>query len=88
MEDYYEGREWSTFMDGDDCNECRNYERDEKKLRKRIKQLESAMQDAYSLILSIQNSRKGHAPNPVYCDKLFDIERTDKLAAKFKELLK
>lgn len=38
-------REWSTFMDGDDCNECHNYEKEERRLKKRIKELESSMQE-------------------------------------------
>lgn len=38
-------KEWSTFMDGDDCNECRNYEREERRLKKRIADLEQEKLD-------------------------------------------
>lgn len=36
-------KEFSTFMDGYDCNECRNYEKQELRLRKRIKELEEEL---------------------------------------------
>jgi len=35
------GEEWSTFMDGSDCHECQCYEKEEKRLKERIRELEA-----------------------------------------------
>ena len=50
-------KEFSAFMDGPDCHECQCYEREEKRLRERIAELDRVVSQ---FIYFMEQQESGH----------------------------
>jgi hypothetical protein len=61
--------EFSTFMDGNDCQDCKYLKRDLKKALKRIVELERALEEFVNEYTSVLNNPRAGK----YCNKFKEL---------------